>query len=87
VGSLKENRLKITVVANESGEVIAAVVHERGETSSPEYEGPRVKPSDNQSVVTVEAPQELADRTPDASYLDVLRQQYVVRNGSLERKQ
>jgi hypothetical protein len=79
--------LKITVVANESGEVVAAIVHERGETSSPEYEEVRVKPSENRSVVTVEAPQELADRVPDAAYLDVLYQHYVVRNGSLERRQ
>lgn len=79
--------MKITVVANESGEVIAAVVHVRGEMSSPDREGARVRPSDKQSVVTVEAPQELADRIPDAAYFDVLRQQYIVRDGSLERKQ
>jgi hypothetical protein len=78
--------MKITVIANESGDVIAAVVHSRTPMSRDDRGGPRVKPSGKQSVVTVEAPEELAHRVPDAEYLDILQQQYAIRDGSLEKR-
>ncbi len=78
--------MKITVVANESGEVIAAVVHSGAPMSEDDRGGPRVKPSEKQSVVTVDAPEELAHRAPDAEYLDILRQQYTISYGSLKKR-
>lgn len=78
--------MKITVVADESGDVIAAVVHIRAPMSEDDRRGPRVKPTEKQSVVTVDAPEELAHRTPDAEYLDILRQQYTIRDGSLKKR-
>jgi predicted NUDIX family NTP pyrophosphohydrolase len=78
--------MKITVVANESGDVIAAVVHPGGPMSHDSRDGARIKPSDKQSSVTVEAPDELAHRTPDSEYLEILRQQYTIREGSLTKR-
>lgn len=78
--------MKITVVANESGDVIAAVVHIRAPMSDDDRGGPRVKPTEKQSVVTVDAPEELAHRAADAEYLDILRQQYTISGGSLKKK-
>lgn len=78
--------MKITVVANESGEVIAAVVHPAGPMSHDDRHGARVKPSPRQSVVTVDAPDELAHRAPDAEYLEILRQRYTIRDGSLTKR-
>lgn len=78
--------MKITVVANESGDVIAAVVHIRAPMSEDDRGEPRVKPSEKQSVVTVDAPDELAHRAADGEYLEILRQQYTISDGSLEKR-
>lgn len=78
--------MKITVVANESGEVVAAVVHPHASPSQDDRHGIRVKPTEKQTVVTVDAPEELAHRAPDAEYLDILRQQYTIREGSLTKR-
>jgi hypothetical protein len=79
--------MKMTVVADESGEVVAAVVHAFDPSSKPNPEAPRVKPTPTQTVVTVDAPEELANRRPDPELMDVLRRDYTVRDGGLHRKQ
>jgi hypothetical protein len=78
--------MKMTVVADESGEVVAAVVHAFDPPSSPDSEAPRVKPTPAQTVVTVDAPDELANRRPDPELMDVLRRDYSVKDGYLVRK-
>jgi len=74
---------KITVVANESGEIIAAVVH--SDPSDAGLHGASVKPRPGQSAITVDAPEELAHRVPDAEYLKTLRHGYAIRDGALEK--
>ena len=78
--------MKLTVVADESGEVVAAVVHAFDPPSPENPEAPRVKPTPAQTVVTVDAPEELASRRPDPELMDVLRRDYAVKDGSLLRK-
>jgi hypothetical protein len=77
--------MKITVVADNSGEVIAALVH-TGPPMSEDDRAARVKPTDEQTVVTVDAPEELAHRVPDAEYLDILRERYTIRDGYLQKR-
>jgi hypothetical protein len=77
--------MKITVVANKSGEVIAAVVH-TGPPMSEDDRTPRVKPTEEQEVVTVDAPEELTHRVPDAEYLDILRARYTIKDGYLQTR-
>jgi hypothetical protein len=77
--------MKITVVADKSGEVIAAVVH-TGPPMSEDDRAPRVKPTEEQTVVAVDAPEELAHRVPDAEYLDILRQRYTIKDGYLQKR-
>ena len=78
--------MKMTVVADESGEVIAAVVHAFEPASSENPEAPRVKPTPAQTVITVDAPDELANRRPDPELMDALRRDYSVKDGYLVRK-
>jgi hypothetical protein len=78
--------MKMTVVADESGEVIAAVVHSLEPAASEDREAPRVKPTPAQTVITVDAPDELANRRPDPELMDVLRRDYSVKDGYLVRK-
>jgi hypothetical protein len=77
--------MKITVVADKSGEVIAALVH-TGPPMSEDDRVPRVKPTEEQTVVTVDAPEELAQRVPNAEYLDILRERYTIRDGYLQKR-
>ena len=78
--------MKITVVANESGDIIAAVVHAFEPPSADDPDAIRVKPSPTQSAVTVDAPPEVANRRPDAEFLGILRRNYTIKDGSLTRK-
>lgn len=79
--------MQLTVLADEAGEVIGAMCHPGNRPSRPEEdaEGTRVVPADGQIAVTVDAPEELEGREPNAEYLDALRS-YVVRDGSLAKK-
>lgn len=74
--------MRITVVADESGTVIAAVHHPNGESLDEHPQGSRVVPQEGQLVVTIDAPEELAGCEPGAESFEVLRR-YVVREGSL----
>jgi hypothetical protein len=77
--------MKMTVLADESGEVVAAVVHAY-EPPSESPEAPRVKPTPAQTLITVDAPEELANRRPDPELMDLLRRDYSVKDGYLVRK-
>lgn len=79
--------MEITVVTDESGEVVAAVVHALQAPSPDDPSASRVKPSPTQTAVTVALPAELAHRTPDGEFLDMLRRDYTVKDGSLVKKQ
>jgi hypothetical protein len=74
--------MRITVVADDSGTVIAAVHHPNGESLDDHPQGCRVVPQEGQSVVTMDAPGELAEREFGAEFFEALRG-YVVRDKSL----
>ncbi len=79
--------MEITVVTDESGEVVAAVVHALQAPSPDDPNAMRIKPSPTQSATTVEAPAELAHRRPDGEFLGILQRDYTVKDGSLVKKQ
>jgi hypothetical protein len=80
--------MRLTVLADEAGEVIGAMGHPWGEPRRPEVdpEGIRVVPAPGQVAVTVDAPDELAGRELDAEYFETLRG-YVVRDGGLVKRE
>ena len=78
--------MRITVVADETGTVIAAVQHPQGDSRDDHPQGIRVIPQNGQVAVTVDAPEELHGREfGRPEYLEALRQ-YTVRNGYLVRR-
>lgn len=74
--------MRITVVADETGAMIAAVHHPQGESVDEHPQGIRVVPQGGQVAVTVEAPEALAEREFGADYFEALRG-YEIRDGSL----
>jgi hypothetical protein len=79
--------MQLTVLADETGEVIGAMVHPGNQPSRPEQDpqGIRVVPAEGQVAVTVDAPEELVGREPNAEYFEALRG-YVVADGSLVKR-
>jgi hypothetical protein len=78
--------MQVTVVANATGDIIGAIVHSAPSESDDVKHGARIKNSANQIVVTVHVPPDLVNRVPNGEYLDILRNGYVVRNSSLEKR-
>lgn len=79
--------MQLTVVADENGDVIAAMLQPGSRPSRLEEDaqGMRVVPSEGQVAVTVDPPEELVGREPNAEYLEALRA-YVVQDGSLVKR-
>jgi len=78
--------MRITVVTDETGRVIAAVQHPQGESRDDHPQGIRVVPQNGQVAVTVDAPEELHGREfGHPGYLDALRR-YTVRDGYLVKR-
>jgi len=80
--------MRLTVLADEAGEVIGVMCHPRDRPSRLEEdpEGVRVVPGERQVAVTIDPPDELQGREPNAEYFEVLRRGHVVREGSLVRR-
>jgi hypothetical protein len=79
----------LTVLADEeTGEVIGVMGHPRNRASRLEEdpEGVRVVPGEGQVAVTIDPPEELQGREPNAEYFDALRRHHVVRDGSLVKR-
>jgi hypothetical protein len=78
--------MKVTVLADESGELIGAMFPFDGEPRSVEDpQGARIVAREGQVAVTVDVPEELAHRAPGPEQFGALRQ-YVIRNGTLVKR-
>jgi hypothetical protein len=76
--------MPVTVVADEKGEIVAALVHRADRAPEPEKdpEGMRFVTGEGETAVTVDTPEELVGREPGNEYFESLRR-YVVREGKL----
>jgi hypothetical protein len=77
---------RLTVLASEAGEVLGAMVHRAGKESQlKDPQGIQMVPMKGQVTVTVNEPQELIGREPNAEYLEALRG-YTLRKNSLVKR-
>ena len=78
--------MKMIVVADESGALIGGMLLGRSRVGvATDPQGAKIRPQQGQVLVTVDVPDELLDRIPNAKYLETLRQ-YIVKNGSLVKQ-